>query len=329
MLPRWECSQMVQHAIQPEMADIRAAMTRIADVVINAPLVPLRGVDPEANILLKPEIHQPIGSFKIRGVFNAAASMTPEERARGLSTVSAGNTAQAVAWCGRYFGVPARSIMPEGAPQTKVDAVKALGGEPVLIPSDDLFAFMREHKWESEPYSFIHPWTDERVMTGHAGMGVEILESDPEIDSVFIPVGGGGLIAGVASALKRLKPSIRIYAVEPETCCALHASLEAGKAVAAACVTMSDGVAVPYLTEEMFPLLSSLVDATVLVSEADTRSAIRLLAMQNKMVAEGAGALATAAALSIPVSERGRSVAIVTGGGIDLPKLIDVLSESN
>lgn len=318
---------MVTIAKQPDLSAIRAAMERIAPVIVNVPLVPLRGVNPEADILLKPEIHQPIGSFKIRGVFNAAASMTEAERSRGLSTVSAGNTAQAVAWCGRYYGVPARSIMPEGAPQTKIDAVKALGGEPVLIPSDDLFAFMREHKWEQEPYSFIHPWTDERVSTGHAGMGVEILEADPDIDSVFIPVGGGGLIAGVASALKLLKPSIRIYAVEPEDCCALHASLEAGRAVAAACTTMSDGVAVPYLTEEMFPLLSELVDETVLVSEAATRSAIRLLAMQNKMVAEGAGALATAAAISVPLSERGRSVAIVTGGGIDLPKLIDVLSE--
>ncbi len=317
---------MPTYATQSDLETIREAMERIASVVINAPLVPLRGVDPNADILLKPEIHQPIGSFKIRGVFNAAASMSEEERSRGLSTVSAGNTAQAVAWCGRYFGVPARSIMPEGAPQTKIDAVKTLGGEPVLIPSDDLFAFMREHKWEQEPYSFIHPWTDQRVSTGHAGMGIEILDNDPEIESVFIPVGGGGLIAGVASALKLLKPSIRIYAVEPEGCCALHASLEAGKAVAAACTTMSDGVAVPYLTEEMFPLLSDLVDETVLVSEAATRSAIRLLATQNKMVAEGAGALATAAALSVPVAERGRSVAIVTGGGIDGSKFVEIIS---
>lgn len=317
---------MPTYATQPDLETIREAMERIAGVVINAPLVPLRGVDPDADILLKPEIHQPIGSFKIRGIFNAAASMSDEERSRGLSTVSAGNTAQAVAWCGRRFGVPARSIMPEGAPQTKIDAVRAFGGEPVLMPSDDLFAFMREHKWEQEPYSFIHPWTDQRVSTGHAGMGVEILENDPDIDSAFIPVGGGGLIAGVASALKLLKPAIRIYAVEPEDCCALHASLEAGKAVAAACTTMSDGVAVPYLTEEMFPLLSDLVDETVLVSEAATASAIRLLATQNKMVAEGAGALATAAALAVPATERGRSVAIVTGGGIDTGKFVSIIS---
>ena len=314
-------------AERPTMEAMLAAVERTREVVVHTPLVPLRGLASKPNILLKPEIHQAVGSFKIRGVFNAAASMTDKERARGLSTVSAGNTAQAVAWCGRYYGVPARSLMPDTAPRTKIDAVKALGGEPVLVPGEELFRFMREHGWESEPYSFIHPWTDQRVMTGHAGMGLEILADNPDIDSVFIPVGGGGLIGGVASALKTVKPEIKIDGVEPEDCCALHASFEAGHAVPAACQTMSDGVAVPYLTDEMFPLLREVVDEVVLVSEARTRETIRALAIDNKMVVEGAAALATAAALAVPESERGTSVAIVTGGGIDMQKFLDILAD--
>ena len=312
---------------RPALEDIREAVERIKDVVVRTPLVPLRPDSASEPVLLKPEIHQAVGSFKIRGVFNAAASMTPEERSRGLSTVSAGNTAQAVAWCGRYFDVPARSLMPDSAPQTKIDAVRAYGGTPVLVPMDDLMDYIRNHGWEGEPYSFIHPWTDQRVLTGHAGMAIELLDDRPDIDTVFIPVGGGGLIGGVASALKMLKPQIRIIGVEPEDCCALHASFAAGNAVAAACQTISDGVAVPYLAAEMYPLLREVVDEVVLISEAATRDAIRHLALHNKIISEGAGALATAAALATPSEARGLSVAIVTGGGIDLEKFLAIMSE--
>jgi threonine dehydratase len=316
----------IQIARKPDLTAIHEAVERAKDVIVRTPLVPLRPESDDAPILFKPEIHQAVGSFKLRGVFNAAASMTDAERSRGLSTVSAGNTAQAVAWCGRYFGVPARSLMPDGAPQTKIDAVKSYGGTPVLVPVDELMDYIRNHGWETEPYSFIHPWTDQRVLTGHAGMGIEILEDRPDIETVFIPVGGGGLIGGVASALKLLKPDIRIIGVEPDECCALHASFEAGQAVAAACQTMSDGVAVPYLAAEMYPLLSDVVDEVVLVSEEQTRDAIRQLAIHNKLVVEGAGALATAAAMSVSGTERGLSVAIVTGGGIDLEKFLAILS---
>jgi threonine dehydratase len=318
---------VVTMAQPPTLEEVRKAVERTRDIVVRTPLVPLRPDSGRDQILLKPEIHQAVGSFKIRGVSNAAASMTPEARSRGLSTFSAGNTAQAVAWCGRFFDVPARSIMPDSAPQTKIDAVRALGGTPVLVPMDDLMDFIRNRGWESEPYSFIHPWTDQRVLTGHAGMAVELLDERPDIDTVFIPVGGGGLIGGVASALKLLKPGIRVIGVEPEDCCALHASFAAGHAVAAACQTMSDGVAVPYLAAEMYPLLRDVVDEVTLVSEAATRDAIRQLALHNKMIVEGAGALATAAALSTPAATRGVSVAIVTGGGIDLDKFLAIMSE--
>lgn len=317
--------EATQTAIKPTLDQVREATERIRSVIVHTPLVPLRPSDSHPHILLKPEIHQAVGSFKLRGVLNAAASMTAEERQRGLSTVSAGNTAQAVGWCGRHFGVPARSVMPENAPQTKIDAVKAYGATPILVPGEELFRYMREHGWESEPYSFIHPWTDERVMTGHGSMALEIFQDRPDIQTVFIPVGGGGLIGGVASTLKQLNPNIRVVGVEPEDCCALHASFEAGHAMAAPCQTMSDGVAVPYLTDEMYPLLREVVDEVVLVSEEATKQAIRQLALENKMIVEGAGALAAAAAMKYPAQKRGLSVAIVTGGGVDMDKFVAMM----
>jgi threonine dehydratase len=314
-------------AQRPDLQSIRDAVERTAKVIVVTPLVPLRPDSEGAHILLKPEIHQVVGSFKIRGVFNAVASMTDEERRRGISTFSAGNTAQAVAWSARYFGVPARSLMPDSAPQTKIDAVRAYGATPVLVPINELFDYIRSHGWESEPYSFVHPWTDQRVLTGHAGMAIELLDARPDIETVFVPVGGGGLIGGVGSALKLLNPAVRVIGVEPEECCALYASFEAGHAVSAACQTISDGVAVPYLAAEMYPLLRDVVDEVVLVSEDATRAAIRQLALHNKMIVEGAGALATAAALNVPASERGTSVAVVTGGGIDLERFLTILQE--
>lgn len=318
-------SSRTQTAVKPTLEQVHEAAVRIRDVIIHTPLVPLRPSDRHPDILLKPEIHQAVGSFKLRGVFNAAASMTDEERERGLSTVSAGNTAQAVGWCGRYFGVPARSVMPEGAPQTKIDAVKACGATPVLVPPEELFSYMSGHAWESEPYSFIHPWTDARVITGHGSMALELFADCPNVQTVFIPVGGGGLIGGVASTLKQLNPSIRIVAVEPDECCALHASFRSGRAVAWPCQTMSDGVAVPYLADEMYPLLREVVDDVALVSEQDTMQTIRQLAADNKMVVEGAGALATAAAMAYPAEKRGLSAAIVTGGGIDMEKFVAIM----
>ncbi|CAN5609438.1 threonine ammonia-lyase [soil metagenome] len=318
-------SDAIEIAVKPTLEQVREAAAKMRNVVIHTPLVPLRRSDRYPDILLKPEIHQAVDSFKLRGVYNAAASMTDKERQRGLSTVSAGNTAQAVAWCGRYFGVPARSVMPDNAPQTKIEAVEAFGATPVLVPSDELFRYMREHGWEQETYSFIHPWTDARVMTGHGSMALEIFQDCPDVETVFVPVGGGGLIAGVASTLKQLNPGIRIVAVEPDECCALYASFRSKRAVAWPCQTMSDGVAVPYLTPEMYPLLREVVDEVALVSEYDTMQAIRQLAIENKMVVEGAGALATAAAMAYPAEGRGLSVAIVTGGGIDIDKFITIM----
>ena len=303
------------------------AAARLRAVVRHTPLVPLHGPGNASSILLKLEIHQPIGSFKLRGVFHAVASLDEDRRARGLSTVSAGNTAKALAWAGRYFGVDARSVMPDNAPRTKVEAVRALGGTPVLVPTAEVFGFLKEHGWEREPYAFIHPWTDRDVRIGHGSMALEILEDCPQVETVFIPVGGGGLIAGVGAALKIFKPSTRIVAVEPASCPALRASLDAGRPASVECNTICDGVAVPYITDEMYPLLTDLADDVVLVTEEDVRATIKRLAIGNHVVAEGAGALASAAALQVPVDERGLSVCLVTGGCIDADKLAQILAD--
>ena len=312
---------------RPVLNEIRAAAERIKEVVVNPPLLPVGPTDGDATILLKPEILQAVGSFKIRGVFHAVASISQDTRRRGLSTVSAGNTAQALAWTGRHFGVPARSIMPDTAPASKIEAVRAYGGEPVLVPTNEVFRYLREHSWEDEPYAFIHPWINRDLIIGHGTMGLEIVAECPDIETIFVPVGGGGLIAGVGSAVKALKPSIRVIAVEPVGCPSLHASLEAGRAVSVECDTICDGVAVPYITDEMFPLLRDLVDESVLVSDDAVKAAMRRLAFANKIIAEPSGALAVAAALAMSEEKRGLGVCIVTGGSIDPRKLAAILGD--
>lgn len=277
------------------------------------------------NIFLKPEIHQVINSFKIRGVFHAVSQLSEDERKRGISTVSAGNTAQALAWSGKFFGVPAYSIMPDTAPQTKIDMVKKYGGTPILVSIDEVFAYLKEQRWNEDAYAFIHPWTSREVMLGHGSIGIEIENDMKDVSSVFIPVGGGGLIAGVASYLKQVNPAIQIYAVEPEGCPALHTSIENQQPCSVKCQTICDGVAVPYITEEMYPLLSHLSDKVVLVADEDVKKAIRTLAIEHKMIIEPSGALAFAAALQIPESERGKCVCILSGGSIDMDKFAGIL----
>jgi threonine dehydratase len=310
---------------RPTAGEVEKAAALLTEVIQVTPLVPLRAEGAD-GIRLKVELHQPGGCFKIRGVYHAVARMDPERRARGLSTVSAGNTAKALAWAGRAFGVEARSLMPDHAPKTKVEAVRALGGTPVLRPVEEVFAFLKEHRWEDEPYAFVHPWTDRDVMTGHGTLALEILAQLPEVETVYVPVGGGGLLGGVGSALKALKPTVRIVAVEPAGCPSLHAAIEAGEPVEVQADTMCDGVAVPYITHEMFPLLRELADETALVSEGAVREMIAILAMENHLVAEGSGALAAAAALAADPKHRENAVALVTGGSIDAAVLAEILT---
>jgi threonine dehydratase len=314
----------VVHARRAQLADIEAAAASLTDVLAPTPLISFG--DEDDALQLKPEVLQVIGSFKLRGVYHAVATMEPATRARGISTVSAGNTAQALAWCGRHFGVEARSVMPEGAPEAKIEKVRALGGTPVLVPTEEVFRFLREHLWEGEPYGFVHPWTDSAVHAGHGTLALELLDEQPALETVYVPVGGGGLLGGVGSALRARAPGVRIVAVEPAGCPSLHASRASGAPAEVACETICDGVAVPYITAEMFPLLDELADDVVLVSEEEVRAAMRLLATRARLVAEPSGALALAAALRTPREERGRSVCLVTGGSVNPALLAEVLA---
>ncbi len=312
---------------RPSLNEFKAAANNLESIIVHTPLIPYRGGDNDTRILLKPEILQAVNSFKLRGVFNAVASLSEEEKARGVSTVSAGNTAQALAWSARYFKISARCIMPETAPLPKIEAVKAYGGIPVLIPISEVFRFLQEHLWEQEPYSFIHPWTNGLVLIGHGSLGLEIMDDAPDVDTVFIPVGGGGLLGGVGSAIKMVNPSVRIYAVEPEGCPSLRLAVDHGQPITVECKTICDGVAVPYITDEMFPFLNELIDDVLLVPERAVRAAIRSILWHNKMLAEPAGALALAAALQMPPKRRGKSVCLVTGGSISVELMMEILQE--
>lgn len=312
---------------RPTLSEFRVAAKRLEEVIVHTPLIPYHSADDEPQIWLKPEILQAVNSFKLRGVFNAVASLSPDERNKGISTVSAGNTAQALAWSARYFGISARSIMPDTAPLPKIEAVKAYGGIPVLRPISEVFRYLQEHLWEQEAYAFIHPWTDRQVMVGHGSMGLEIMDDAADIETVFIPVGGGGLLGGVGSAIKAVNPAVRIYAVEPEGCPSLRSAVDHGQPLTVECKTICDGVAVPYITEEMFPFLNELIDDVLLVQECNVRAAIKSILWHNKILAEPAGALALAAALQVPAQKRGKSVCLVTGGSIAVELMMEILQE--
>lgn len=313
-------------SLRPSLDEIHAAAERVKEIVVRTPLIPLHSYDAPSGIYLKPEVLQPTGSFKVRTVFNAVAAKTAAERARGLSTTSAGNTAQALAWVAGHFDTTARSLMPETAPETKIRAMRAYGGTPVLVPSAEVFRFMTEEGWHDEPYTFIHPW---REMAGSATIGLEIIEDMPDVERVYVPIGGGGLIGGVGSAIKALRPEIRVIGVEPEGCCAFTRSLEAGQPMTVPCQTICDGVAVPLVLPDVFEVLRDVVDETVLVSDRDAKAAVKRLALRNKLVAEPAGGLAVAAALAADPAGQGRSVCIVSGGSINADLLAEILTDAS
>lgn len=313
-------------SIRPSIDDIRAAAERLRGVAVRTPLLPLHSFDEPSDIFLKPETLQPIGSFKIRNVFNAVAALPEERRAAGLSTTSAGNTAQALAWSARYFGTTARSLMPDTAPENKVRAIEAYGGTPVLVPGAEVFRFMTEEGWTEEPYAFIHPW---RETAGSGTIGLEILEDMPDVETIYVPVGGGGLIGGIGSAVKAVRPEVRIVGVEPEGCCALTESLRAGEPRTVTCQTICDGVAVPLMLPDVFDLLREVVDETVLLPDRAALAAVKRLALRNKLVVEPSGGLALAAALQVSSPRRGTSVCIVSGGSIDASLLASIITDES
>jgi threonine dehydratase len=309
-----------------ELAAIEAARDRIADIALRTPLVRLRLDDAPAEIHLKLETLQPINSFKIRGAANAIRSAPPDLRQHGLLTASAGNMAQGVAWVARELGLPATIAVPEHAPQTKLSAIERLGGRILKVPYDDWWQAIVTSQIPGREGLFIHPVADEAVMAGNGTIGLEILEDLPDVDAVVIPVGGGGLTVGIASAIKARRPQARVITAEPETGAALHAALAAGEPVDVDYrASFVDGSGSRRVLDDMWPRLREVVDEAHAVPIADTEAAVRTIAERVRVIAEGAGALATAAALAGRAGG-GRVVCVVSGGNINLATLAGILS---
>jgi threonine dehydratase len=320
-----DAGRMTASLEAPTLEDIRAAQVRIAGEVLRTPLVRL-GVDGPAEIYLKLENLQPIGSFKLRGAANAMAQAPDEQLARGVYTASAGNMAQGVAWCARARGIPCGVIVPDTAPDAKIAAITRLGGEIVKVPFAAWWDVLvtRHHPRFAERL-FIHPVSDRRVMAGNGTIGLEIAEALPAPDAVIIPFGGGGLSTGIASALRVLSPQTKIYTAEPETAAPLAASLAAGAPQEIAFApSFVDGIGSKSLLAEMWPLLRALIDGSFAMPLAAIADAVRLLVERNRVVAEGAGATPVAAALAGRAGT-GRIVCVVSGGNIDRAKLAKIL----
>jgi threonine dehydratase len=305
---------------------IESARERIADIAVRTPLIGLRLDDAPAEIHLKLETLQPINSFKIRGAANAIRSAPPELRERGLLTASAGNMAQGVAWVARELGLPATIAVPEHAPQTKLDAIERLGGRVLKVPYDDWWQAIVTSQIPGQDGLFIHPVADEAVMAGNGTIGLEILEDLPDVDAVVIPVGGGGLTVGIASAIRARRPRTRIITAEPETGAALHAALAAGEPVDVDYrPSFVDGSGSRRVLDDMWPRLREVVDEAQAVPLADTEAAVRVIAERVRVIAEGAGALAAAVAVAGGAGT-GRVVCIVSGGNINLATLAGILT---
>ena len=305
--------------------EVRAARGRIADSVLRLPLVRLSVEDAPAEIYLKLENLQPIGSFKLRGAGNAMAKAGREALARGVTTASAGNMAQGVAWNARRLGIPCTVVVPDSAPRAKLDAIERLGARVVPVPYERWWQVIVEHGYPGLEGLFIHPVSDPDVMAGNATIGLEILEDLPGVDAVVVPYGGGGLSCGIASALRALAPRCKVWAAEVESAAPLAASFAAGKASAIEHRTsFMDGIGGRSVLAEMWPLASTLLAGSLVVSLPEVASAIRLLATRNRVVAEGAGAASVAAALTGKAG-RGKVVCVVSGGNIDPAKLAKIL----
>jgi threonine dehydratase len=297
----------------------------VADLAVRPPLVRLHVADAPAEIYLKLETLQPINSFKIRGAGNAIRSAPEALRAQGLLTASAGNMAQGVAWVARELGLEATIAVPEHAPEAKLSAIERLGGRVLKVPYDDWWQAIVTSEIPGEEGLFVHPVADEAVMAGNGTIGLEILEDLPDVDTVVIPVGGGGLAVGIASAVKALKPDVRIVTAEPETGAALHAAFAAGgPADVEYQPSFVDGSGSRELIPPVWEHASQLLDGAFAPSLDDVAAAVRLMAERTRVIPEGAGALALAAALDNDVGRK--VVCVVSGGNIDVSVLARILN---
>ena len=315
-----------QANISVSLQDIKNAKQRIKDKVTRTPLIRFYGDDLPAEIYLKLENLQPIGSFKLRGACNAMTLADSSLLKEGVYTASAGNMAQGVAWNARAMNIPCTVIVPDHAPQTKLDAITRLGAKFIKIPFNDWWQVLVTRKFEGINGLFVHSVSDASVIAGNGTIGLEILEDLPDLNTVIVPYGGGGLISGIATAVKAIRSDIKVFASEVETAAPLAPSLAAGEPVKIDYTpSFVDGMGSGGLLTEMWPLVSKLVDGSIVLSLKQIADAIKLLIERSRVIAEGAGGSSLAAALTGKAGT-GKIVCVISGGNIDADKLIKILS---
>jgi len=309
------------------LEEIREARTRIAHVVTRTPMFRLELGADHPDIRLKLENLQPTNSYKLRGAVNAVTVLPDSARERGVWTISAGNAGQGVAYAARRAGVPCTVVAIETAPASKIARMKALGATLVPVPYAVAWKALQERAYPGVEGTFIHPFDDDDFITGHATLGLEIIEDVPNVSAVIAAVGGGGLVTGVASAVKALKPDVKVWGAEPETAAPLARSfeLQSAQTFKEWQPSFVDGAGGMSVLPRMWERMRTIVDGAIVVSLDETRRALRMIADQARVIAEGAGALSLAAALTGRAG-RGPIVAVVSGGNIDLKKLCDILA---
>lgn len=310
------------------LGDIEAARRNVDGTVLSTPLVRLELGRGALDIYVKLENLQPTNAYKIRGATNAVARLSDEERARGVWTISAGNAGQGVAYAARKAGVPCTVVAIETAPTSKLDRMKALGATLVMVPFDVAWKAMDARSYPGVEGTFVHPFDDHNFIAGHGTMGLEILEDAPDTAAVIAGIGGGGLITGVASAVKALNPAIKVWGAEPETAAPAALSFEkrSPQVFTEWKASFVDGAGGKSVFPRMWDRMKPLVDGVIVVSLDETRQAMRIMAEKARVIAEGAGALGLAAALTGKAG-RGPIVAIVSGGNIDLEKFSELISK--
>jgi threonine dehydratase len=307
------------------LEEIKAAQKRISDEIIRTPLVPLIGDKLPANIYLKLENLQSVRSFKIRAASNTIKLTDPKQLKKGVWTISSGNFAQALARFARKLEVKCTILVPEGISPAKKAAIKRLGAQTIPLPVIGGLSALSTGKYEGMDGMFIHPFSDSHIMAGNGTIGLEILEDLPDLNTIVIPWGGGGLACGIASAIRTLKPDVKIYAAEIETCTPLATAFKIGTIPSQIPYRPSfvEGIGYPFIFPEMWKLAQDLLDGALVVGLEETMQTIRLLAERNSIIAEGAGAVSVAAALSGQAGT-GTISCIVSGGNIDASTLTQI-----
>src|SRR5881409_4253917 len=319
-------SAMLEPVRPIQLSEIQEARERIAKTIVRTPLIRLELGPDDPDIRLKLENLQPINAYKLRGAANAVAMLPESERQRGVWTISAGNAGQGVAYAARQADVPCAVVVVETAPKSKLERMKALGAKLIPVPYDVAWQALEQRSFPGAEGTFVHPFDDDNFIAGHGTMGLEILEDAPDAAAVIASIGGGGLITGVGSAIKALKPETKVFGVEPETAAPAALSFEKGSPQVFTNWKASfvDGAGGQSMFPRMWERMKPLVDDYLVVTLEQTKKAMRLMAEKTRVISEGAGALPVAAAVTGKAG-KGPIVAIVSGGNIDLNKFCELI----